>query len=588
MSQLELSRFVQKHQLGREYIRQVADYFAPLAREIVNLHQNKKKPIIVTINGAQGSGKSTLSELLVEIFQQKYALHGVALSLDDFYYTHTERQHLAHTIHPLFATRGVPGTHDILLANETLDHLMSHNGAQTIYVPRFNKAIDDRFDEKDWSPITKKPNIIILEGWCVGASAQAPQQLIQPINDLEAQEDQQALWRNYVNEQLKMQYEPLFSRSDCTIMLKAPSFECVFNWRLEQEDKLVRNLKKTNTQTIRTMNENDIKRFIQHYQRLTEHLLATLPNTAQYVFTLNTKRKIIKRDKQSQFNDLIIKPLIFTDLDGTLLDHHSYSHQAADIALAYLEQNNIPVIPCSSKTQLEIEKLRHDLNNKHPFIIENGAAVFIPKDYFTSQPEDTIEDENYWIKSFVQPHDHWVRQLNTMRDEFNGLYKPFSEMTIEEIAQATDLSLEQASLAAKRQYGEPVLWLGSHEQKNNFIRTLKNKGVTVLQGGRFLHICGNANKGNALLWLANTYQTRLNQDYITISIGDSHNDREMLDMADNALIIRSPVHDLPPLSRIDRVTISDALGPQGWAQGVNRILDSIFLVQLIKIGEHHG
>lgn len=577
MSQIELSHFFQKHQLEGDYSHQVEKYFAPLARELVNLHQNKKQTIIVGINGAQGSGKSTLSDLLVEIVQQQYRLNAVSLSLDDFYYTHDERKHLAHSVHPLLVTRGVPGTHDTLLANETLNDLKSHNGAQTVYIPRFNKAIDDRFKKESWSPVNNKPDIIILEGWCIGATAQPSEQLLKPVNLLESNEDSEGVWREYVNEQLRIQYHPLFSHLDCTIMLKAPSFESVFNWRLEQEQKLINSLKNTDNKNIRTMNEHEIDRFIQHYQRLTQHLLATLPTTAHYVFELDNHRNIISRKKEHNFNNLTINSLIFTDLDGSLLDHHSYSHQAADSLLVYLEQNKIPVIPCSSKTQLEIETLRNDINNHHPFIIENGAAIFIPQGYFPIQPIDTIERDGYWIKSFVQPHEHWLNQLNTVRDEFSGLYKPFSDMTIEEIAQATDLSLNQASLAAKRQYSEPVLWLGNEEQKKQFMHVLKKNNVTVLQGGRFLHVCGNADKGKALLWLANTYQQVFNRTYQTIAIGDSHNDCGMLDIADNALIIRSPIHDIPSLSRINGVTISEAFGPEGWRQGLQHILDELFL-----------
>ncbi|MFY0640645.1 MAG: HAD-IIB family hydrolase [Bermanella sp.] len=576
MSQLELSQFLQEHQLGRGYTQQTSDYFAPLARELANLHQNKKQTIIVGINGAQGSGKSTLSELLVKLFETQYSLNAVTLSLDDFYYTHSERQHLAHNVHPLFSTRGVPGTHDVLLAHETLDQLLNHNGAKTIHVPRFNKATDDRYEASLWSPIKHKPDIIILEGWCIGACAQNEPQLLKPVNALEEHEDEAGTWRHYVNQQLATQYQGLFDRLECIIMLKAPSFQCVYNWRLEQEQKLIGKLKVSHSKDTRTMNETQIQRFIQHYQRITEHLLETLPKTAQYVFELNAQRKIQARKKQIHYNDLDINALIFTDLDGSLLDHHSYSHQAADIALTYLQENSIPVIPCSSKTQPEIESLRLDLNNQHPFIIENGAAVFIPKHIFADQPHDTIENENYWVKEFVEPHAYWLSKLNLMRDEFNGLYKPFSDMTIEEIAQATDLSLEQAGLAAKRQYGEPVLWLGNQAEKQAFIKRLKDHKVNVLQGGRFLHVCGDANKGKALLWLSNTYQELFSASYSTIAIGDSHNDCEMLDMADHALIIRSPVHDIPSLSRVDGVTISDAYGPEGWAQGINSILDTLF------------
>ncbi len=576
MSQLDLTEFAKKHQLGSEYIGQAVDFFAPLARELVNLHQDINKPIIVGINGAQGSGKSTLSDLLLEIFSQKYDLHAVTLSLDDFYYTHSERQHLAHNVHPLLATRGVPGTHDIMLANDTLDALLSHNGAQVVSVPRFNKATDDRFEDEHWTDVTQKPAIIIFEGWCVGACHQATEALQAPTNILEAEEDKQGIWRTYVNDQLALLYEPLFQRLDCTVMLKAPSFECVFNWRLEQEDKLIQTLGNHSDPHGRTMNPNEIARFIQHYQRITEHLLKTLPLNADYVFTLDSKRHIEKRQKRNGFNNLSHPTLIFTDLDGSLLDHHSYSHTPADSTLTYLTQNAIPVIPCSSKTQSEIEHLRSELHNSHPFISENGAAVYIPKGYFARQPNDTTELNQYWVKSFVQPYEYWLEKLQNMKEDFFGLYRGFHDMTIEEIAELTDLSLEQASLAAKREYGEPVLWLGDDNQKTAFVAQLKEQGVNVLQGGRFIHICGDADKGKALLWLASVYQQMHGKTYTTIAIGDSHNDREMLDIADHALVIRSPSHGIPSLNRVRNITISEKTGPLGWAQGVQRILDEIF------------
>lgn len=576
MSQLDLTEFAKKHQLGSEYIGQAVDFFAPLARELVNLHQNNNKPIIVGINGAQGSGKSTLSDLLLEIFSQKYDLNAVSLSLDDFYYTHSERQHLAHNIHPLIATRGVPGTHDIMLTHETLDALVSHNGAQVVCVPRFNKAIDDRFDEEHWTHVSDKPAIIILEGWCVGACHQADSALTLPANALEEHEDNQAIWRKYVNQQLKLVYEPLFDRLDCTVMLKAPSFECVFNWRLEQEEKLINHLTHIKGDQSRTMSAEDIARFIQHYQRITEHLLETLAHTADYVFSLDHHRHIVQRQKRQGFNNLSHPTLIFTDLDGSLLDHNNYSHQAADNTLNYLSQNMIPVIACSSKTQAEIEQLRDDLNNSHPFIIENGAAVYIPKGYFDTQPNDTIEQGTYWVKQFVQPYQYWLDKLESVHHKFSHLYQGFHEMSTEQIAQVTDLPLEQASLAAQRQHGEPVMWLGDEQQKQSFILQLKAQGVNVLQGGRFIHICGDADKGKALLWLTSIYEKMKGQAFTTIAIGDSHNDCQMLDIADHALVIRSPVHGIPPLNRVSNITISDKTGPEGWAQGVHSILDEIF------------
>lgn len=589
MNQIDLSHFVQKHKLGADFSAQALEYFVPLAREIANLHQNKHRSILVGINGAQGSGKSTLSELLVHILKEKYGLLAISLSLDDFYYAHHERQHLGHSIHPLLATRGVPGTHDVMLTLETIDHLLHHNNATTICVPRFNKATDDRHDESQWTQVTHAPHIVLFEGWCVGANAQDDKELTLPVNALEESEDETGQWRRYVNTQLKHHYEPLFSNIDFMVMLKAPSFDCVYQWRLEQEQKLIASLTQVQNDSQQVMNEAQIARFIQHYQRITQHLLHTLPQKADVVFELDDNREIKNRIKNSDAPTLSIPTLIFTDLDGSLLDHHSYSHMAADSTLKYLQQNKIPVIPCSSKTQAEIEKLRLDLNNPHPFIIENGAAVFIPKHYFPVQPSDTKNQGEYWVKEFVAPHEHWLNKLNNVRDEFNGLYKPFSSMTIEEISQVTDLSMEQASLAAKRQFGEPVLWLGSDDEKRAFIKTLQDSDAHVLQGGRFLHVCGDANKGKALIWLTGVYQQLKSQRFISIAIGDSHNDIQMLDMADKALVIRSPVHNIPSLSRVDDIYISDKLGPAGWAQGVNQILDDLFDLTDSPIkGEIHG
>lgn len=585
MNQIDLSGFLKKHKLDDQYKHQALEYFVPLARELVNLHQNKQECILVGINGAQGSGKSTLSDLLAEVLQQKYQLKAVSLSLDDFYYRRSERKHLANTVHPLFKTRGVPGTHDILLANETLDSLLHHDNTKSVLVPRFNKAIDDRYDQEDWSVITQSPDVIIFEGWCVGATSQPETALITAVNSLEASEDHEATWRGYVNQQIKDHYETLFNRFDCTIMLRAPSFECVYKWRLEQEEKLIASLSTEENNHIRAMSPEDIERFIQHYQRLTEHILLTLPKTAEYIFELNKNRKIEKRVKVTDFNNLTIADLVFTDLDGSLLDHHTYSYEAAKSTLCYLEQNNIPVMPCSSKTQLEIEELRQELNNNHPFIIENGAAVFIPKHYFSEQPSDTKEHDKYWVKEFVKPHEYWLTILQSISGEFENLYQSFSDMTLFEVSKATGLPLEKAKLAAYRQYGEPVLWKGNEEDKARFIKAIEQQGGMVLKGGRFLHICGDANKGKALVWLSSIFQQFHKKNYKSIAIGDSHNDIQMLDIADYALIIRSPTHDIPSVSRVHNTYISESFGPLGWAQGIHHILDH----QMSQaIGEHHG
>jgi len=291
MQTLDISAFLKKHQLPEQYAQEVESWFLPIIQDIVKQQKVANKLIIVGINGTQGSGKSTLADLLVFFFQQQYQLNAIALSIDDFYLTYQQRQDLAKTIHPLMATRGVPGTHDVSLANETLRQLIGNEG--NVLIPRFNKSIDDRHPESEWDEVIAPMDIIILEGWCLGAEAQEGSELLSAVNDLEVNEDAQGVWRNYVNQQLLNVYPPLFQQVDRWIMLQAPSFECVFKWRLEQEHKLRDKLSKQGQLTDnKVMDDVAVGRFIKFYQRITECLLKTLPAKVDYLLTLDENRVI--------------------------------------------------------------------------------------------------------------------------------------------------------------------------------------------------------------------------------------------------------------------------------------------------------
>lgn len=276
-----IENFLSRHQLPKNYLLTIEKWFSPLAAKIANKHQLSNKTLVIGINGAQGSGKTTLADLLVQLFENEFALKTVALSLDDFYYTHQERKHLSQTIHPLLQTRGVPGTHDIALAIKTLQQLTSFE--DVCIIPRSNKISDDRYPETHWDKVDSAVDIIIVEGWCFGADAQQNEALLDPVNDLEALEDGDASWRRYVNEQLKELYPKLFSFIDVWLMLKAPSFDCVYQWRLEQELKQRRDHVQEETVDEKLMSEHDIKRFIKFYQRITEHVLRSLPSKVDYV-----------------------------------------------------------------------------------------------------------------------------------------------------------------------------------------------------------------------------------------------------------------------------------------------------------------
>lgn len=265
---------------------------------------------------------------------------------------------------------------------------------------------------------------------------------------------------------------------------------------------------------------------------------------------------------------------IYTDLDGTLLDHDTYSHAAADGLLAELEQRGIPVIPCTSKTRAELLPLRRSLHNRHPFIVENGAAVVIPKGYFT-EPRDDREDDGDWrVKRFSAPRSHWLDVLDSVAAPFAGEFTPFSAMSIDDVCELTGLDHDAATLAMQREYGEPVHWHGDAARRETFIQAVQAAGANVLQGGRFLHLGGDCDKGRALRWLNDRYAAGTAAP-ISIAAGDSHNDIAMLEAADHALIVRSPAHPPPPLQRSDNVSITDAYGPAGWAAGLRQLIDRL-------------
>ena len=265
--------------------------------------------------------------------------------------------------------------------------------------------------------------------------------------------------------------------------------------------------------------------------------------------------------------------LIFTDLDGTLLDHYSYSYEPAKPTLNKLRENNIDVIPTTSKTFAEVMLLRAKLSLNTPFIVENGAAVFIPKSHFSQQPNDTVEHQDFWLKSFTPNRDYWLQVLEH-KQEFKDAYIGFSQMTDEEISLATGLSLEDAHLANARLFSEPLKWLGTEQQKEQFKISMKSAGANVLQGGRFVHISGKSNKGVAMNWLSQLYRlAQPDLPFCNIALGDSFNDNDMLEAADIAVQIRSVKHDFPTLFRQDNVWQSKHTGPTGWAECLNQILD---------------
>jgi|CoawatStandDraft_6_1074263.scaffolds.fasta_scaffold00653_6 mannosyl-3-phosphoglycerate phosphatase family protein len=275
--------------------------------------------------------------------------------------------------------------------------------------------------------------------------------------------------------------------------------------------------------------------------------------------------------------------LIFTDLDGSLLDHHSYSFAPAVPLLAELEALDVPVIPITSKTYAELVTLRDALNNRHPFIVENGAAIYIPSRYFKTQPEHATLENDFWVLRNVPRRAKWQQLLTERVADFSGEFETFDSVYAASgaagVADITGLAPNAAELANQREHSEPVHWIGSPQRKLTFIYRLKEAGATVLQGGRFINIGGDVDKGRAMLQLRDLYlaeanlQNRGQQDSNNhceiLAIGDSNNDVAMLELASSALVIRADDRAPPILKRTENCYISQQTGPDGWVEGVN-------------------
>jgi D-glycerate 3-kinase len=252
---------------------------------------NKKTPLIIGLAGGQGSGKTTISSILTLILKKYFKLNVFKISIDDFYKTRKDRKLLSKNKHSLLMTRGVPGTHDIDLMLNFFKQIKDKN-FKSLQIPTFDKAIDDRCQKNLWYKIKTKPDVIIFEGWCVGARPQLNSQLKKPINSLEKVYDQGAKWRAYVNNQLKTKYKTLFMQLDGLLYLKAKNFSLLREWRLKQERKLWVQTK--NKKNLKIMSSGDVINFMQTYQRITQQMFKDAVKSSSVIMNLNINHQIEK------------------------------------------------------------------------------------------------------------------------------------------------------------------------------------------------------------------------------------------------------------------------------------------------------
>jgi len=276
--------------LPRAVVAAAPQLHVPLALRLAERVRSHGTRMIVGLCGAQGSGKSTTARVLTHLLAEQ-GLSALALSIDDFYLTREQRMALSHRVHPLLSTRGVPGTHDVPLALATLQSLRA---ASPTLLPRFDKATDERLPRQSWPTVQTPCDLIILEGWCVGARPQPAAALQSPVNSLEQDFDPDLKWRGYVNDTLAHEYQQLFSMLDMLILLAAPSFDVVYGWRLEQEQQLRRQVQAASGNLARVMDDAQVRHFIAHYERLTRHILEEMPHRADIVVPLDAQRRALQ------------------------------------------------------------------------------------------------------------------------------------------------------------------------------------------------------------------------------------------------------------------------------------------------------
>lgn len=505
---------------------------------------------VLLVSGSQGIGKSTALEQL----EADADLNIAVLGLDDFYLPQSDRMELAKSVHPLFETRGPPGTHDVDILIHTVEALKTAQPDTITVWPSFDKSKDERNLQSDWHRFVGVPDAILVEGWLIGALPDPAAPLSPPMNAIEMQ-DLEGVWRAHQETTLSNAYAALWNLADDIFHLLAPSFECVYGWRTQQEEE---NLG-VPPGTLPEDRKAWVEEFILHYERITRRILSGARRSGHSLHVDDTRAPTAHAPA--------IPYLVFTDLDGTLLDHHTYDYRPALPALDRIKRAGGQVILASSKTAAEIIVLREALGLNHcPAIVENGSGLLVPSYGKTQDGSGEAKD-----------HDALMQVLGTLPASLRQGFEGFSDWTVDEIAERTGLDVEAAHLAARRQFSEPGVWTGSEETLVAFEQALSKHGIIARKGGRFLTLSFGKTKADQMNAIIEDYSGSAAQP-LTIALGDAPNDAEMIARANRGVILTNAngnqIAQLP--GELDgTVSRWPTGGPAAWNAAILEWLDSL-------------
>lgn len=262
--------------------------------------------------------------------------------------------------------------------------------------------------------------------------------------------------------------------------------------------------------------------------------------------------------------------IVATDLDGTLLDHYSYSWQAAKESLAYLAERQIPIVINTSKTFAEVVQLQQELAIDAAFIVENGSAIYVSKDSALAAHFDDF-DAQFKRKVFGLERSDIVSILHALRDQHGFQFEGYADWQVDDVIAHTGLSEQNAKLSLTRQFSEPLVWHDSEASFDTFSAYIQQSELRLIRGGRFIHTLGQVNKGKSLTELQSILYP--NEACSLICLGDSHNDLDMLNIADVPVFVRSPVHDFPPHQCKNTPIFTEGFGPEGWREAMQMIFN---------------